>query len=109
MSAQGEDELLGLREDRLERLSVLRELMGAAVELFDVERPIDGFLERLAESLGCVAVLVVERWILARLRHRRFSSLAELNEAMALLVTDGPSSATTCSRSSRSATAAAPP
>ncbi len=56
-----------------------------------------------------VAVLVVERWILARLRHRRFSSLAELNEAMALLVTDGPSSAATCSRSSRSATAAAPP
>jgi transposase len=35
-----------------------------------------------------VAVLVVERWILARLRHRRFFSLAELNEAMALLVTD---------------------
>ena len=35
-----------------------------------------------------VAVLVVERWILARLRHRRFFSLAELNEAIALLVTD---------------------
>lgn len=35
-----------------------------------------------------VAVLVVERWILARLRHRRFFSLAELNEAMALLVTE---------------------
>jgi transposase len=35
-----------------------------------------------------VAVPVVERWILARLRHRRFFSLAELNEAMALLVTD---------------------
>jgi len=35
-----------------------------------------------------VAVLVVERWILARLRNRRFFSLAELNEAMALLVTE---------------------
>ena len=35
-----------------------------------------------------VAVLVVERWILARLRHRRFFSLAELNEAIAALVTD---------------------
>ena len=35
-----------------------------------------------------VAVLVVERWILARLRHRRFFSLAELNEAIAALVAD---------------------
>ena len=33
-----------------------------------------------------VAVLVVERWILARLRNRRFFSLAELNEAIAELV-----------------------
>src|SRR3954471_12676931 len=35
-----------------------------------------------------VAVLVVERWILARLRNRRFFSLAKLNEAIAGLVTD---------------------
>jgi transposase len=35
-----------------------------------------------------VAVLVVERWILARLRNRRFFSLAELNQAIAGLVTD---------------------
>jgi len=33
-----------------------------------------------------VAVLVVERWILARLRHRRFYSLAELNAAIAKLL-----------------------
>ena len=33
-----------------------------------------------------VAVLVVERWILARLRHRRFHSLAELNAAIAELL-----------------------
>jgi transposase len=33
-------------------------------------------------------VLVVERWILARLRNRRFFSLAELNQAIAELVTD---------------------
>ena len=33
-----------------------------------------------------VAVLVVERWILARLRHRQFYSLAELNAAIASLL-----------------------
>ena len=32
------------------------------------------------------AVLVVERWILARLRHRRFYSLAELNAAIGELL-----------------------
>lgn len=35
-----------------------------------------------------VAVLVVERWILARLRNRRFFSLAELNRAIAERVAD---------------------
>src|SRR6266480_3479507 len=35
-----------------------------------------------------VAVLVVERWILARLRNRRFFALAELNQAIAELVVD---------------------
>ena len=35
-----------------------------------------------------VAVLVVERWILARLRNRRFFSLTELNRAIAELVAD---------------------
>ena len=35
-----------------------------------------------------VAVLVVERWILARLRNHRFFSLAELNQAIAELVAD---------------------
>lgn len=33
-----------------------------------------------------VGVQVVERWILARLRHRRFFSLSELNEAIAVLL-----------------------
>jgi hypothetical protein len=33
-------------------------------------------------------VLVVERWILARLRNRRFFSLGELNQAIGELVTD---------------------
>lgn len=33
-------------------------------------------------------VLLVERWILARLRHRQFFSLAELNAAIAELLTD---------------------
>jgi transposase len=35
-----------------------------------------------------VGVLVVERWILARLRNQRFFSLPELNAAIAALVTD---------------------
>ena len=35
-----------------------------------------------------VGVLVVERWILARLRNRRFFSLSELNQAIAELIAD---------------------
>src|SRR5207253_9461085 len=35
-----------------------------------------------------VGVLVVERWILARLRNRRFFSLGELNQAIGELVSD---------------------
>jgi transposase len=35
-----------------------------------------------------VGVLVVERWILARLRHQRVFSLSELNAAIAALVAD---------------------
>ena len=35
-----------------------------------------------------VAVQVVERWILARLRHRRFFSLVELNSAIRALLTE---------------------
>jgi transposase len=34
------------------------------------------------------AVLIVERWILARPRHRRFFSLADLNAAIAALLED---------------------
>ena len=34
------------------------------------------------------AVLIVERWIFARLRHRRFFSLADLNSAIAGLLED---------------------
>jgi transposase len=34
------------------------------------------------------AVLIVERWILARLRHRRFFSLADLAAAIAALLED---------------------
>ena len=35
-----------------------------------------------------VAVQIVQRWVLARLRHRRFHSLAELNGAIRELITD---------------------
>ena len=34
------------------------------------------------------AVLVVERWLLARLRNRRFRSLAELNDTLRQLLAD---------------------
>jgi hypothetical protein len=34
------------------------------------------------------AALVVERWILARLRHRRFATLAEVDQAVAALLTE---------------------
>src|SRR5690606_28881634 len=34
------------------------------------------------------AVLVVERWTLARLRHRRFATLAEVDHAVGTLLTD---------------------
>ena len=34
------------------------------------------------------AVLIVERWILARLRHRRFFSVADLNTAIGVLLED---------------------
>ncbi len=34
------------------------------------------------------AVLIVERWILARLRHRRFFNLADLNGAIGVLLED---------------------
>ncbi|SCX35647.1 Transposase [Agrobacterium rosae] len=34
------------------------------------------------------AVLIVERWILARLRNRRFFSLADLNAAISVLLDD---------------------
>jgi len=35
-----------------------------------------------------VAVQIVERWILARLRHQTFFALAELNQAIAALLPD---------------------
>ncbi len=35
-----------------------------------------------------VGVLIIERWILARLRHQSFFSLAELNHAISLLLSD---------------------
>lgn len=52
---------------------------GVAVLPARVRRPRD---KAKVES----GVLVVERWILARLRHRSFFALAELNQAIALLL-----------------------
>ena len=54
---------------------------GAAVLPARVRRPRD-------KAKVEVAVQVVQRWVLARLRHRRFFSLAELNGAIRELITD---------------------
>lgn len=54
---------------------------GAAILPARVRRPRD-------KAKVETGVLVVERWILARLRDRRFFSLAELNAAIAALVAD---------------------
>jgi signal transduction histidine kinase len=50
----------GIQEERLALLSVLQELTVAALDLFDPRRPMTAFLERIAERLSCVAVLVLE-------------------------------------------------
>ena len=48
-----------IQEERLTLLSVLQELTVAALDLFDPRRSMATFLERLAERMGCVAVLVL--------------------------------------------------
>jgi signal transduction histidine kinase len=48
-----------IQEERLALLSVLQELTVAALDLFDPRRSMSLFLERVAERLGCVAVLVL--------------------------------------------------
>ena len=54
---------------------------GAAILPTRVRRPRD-------KAKVEAGVLVVERWILARLRHQRFFSLVELNAAIATLIED---------------------
>jgi signal transduction histidine kinase len=51
------DENLKKTDQRLTRLSVLQELTVAALDLFDPERSPDPLLERIAERLGCLAVI----------------------------------------------------
>ncbi|WP_437677398.1 GAF domain-containing sensor histidine kinase [Sorangium sp. So ce131] len=53
------DEDLEIQEERLTLLSVLQELTVAALDLFDPRRSMALFLERLAERMSCVAVLVL--------------------------------------------------
>ena len=48
-----------IQEERLALLSVLQELTVAALDLFDPNQSMALFLERLAERLSCVAVLVL--------------------------------------------------
>ncbi|AUX19961.1 sensor histidine kinase [Sorangium cellulosum] len=48
-----------IQEDRLALLSVLQELTVAALDLFDPHLSMALFLERLAERLSCIAVLVL--------------------------------------------------
>ena len=47
-------------EERLAQLSVLTELTAAALSVADPATPVDEFLQRLAERMGCLAVLLVE-------------------------------------------------
>jgi len=49
-----------IQAERLALLSVLQELTVAALDLFDPRRPMTGFLERIAERMGCVAVLLLD-------------------------------------------------
>ncbi len=63
MTAQSEDSARRLAEERLARLSVLRELSVAALELSAPAQPVDAFLERVAERLGALAVLWLGRSI----------------------------------------------
>ncbi len=48
-----------IQEERLALLSVLQELTVAALDLFDPHQSMAVFLERLAERLSCIAVLVL--------------------------------------------------
>jgi PAS domain S-box-containing protein len=49
-----------LADERLVRLGLLQELTVAALDLFEPLHSVDGFLERLAVRLGCMAVLCIE-------------------------------------------------
>ncbi|MGZ3421515.1 MAG: ATP-binding protein [Polyangiales bacterium] len=49
----------GVYDERFALVSVLQELTVAALELFDPRRSADGFLERLAERLGCFVTLLI--------------------------------------------------
>jgi signal transduction histidine kinase len=46
-------------QDKRLVLSILQELTVAALELFEPERPMTPFLERVSERMGCLAVLVM--------------------------------------------------
>jgi transposase len=56
-----------------------------------------------------VGVLVVERWILARLRNRRFFALSELNQAIGGPPSRDRAHTSGCSRSHRAPAAGTPP
>jgi signal transduction histidine kinase len=51
------DQKFKTTEERLARLGVLQELTVAALDLFDPDSRADSFLERVAERLGCLAVV----------------------------------------------------
>ncbi|WP_050429652.1 sensor histidine kinase [Chondromyces crocatus] len=46
--------------DRVALLSVLQELTVSALDLFDPRRPMSGFLDRVAERLGCSATILLD-------------------------------------------------
>ena len=76
-------------EERLARLSVLQELTVMALDLFDPERSADPLLERLAERLGCLAVV----WVAMEADHSVVlvgaAGLSEASRALAIAVPPG--------------------
>ena len=76
-------------EERLARLSVLQELTVMALDLFDPERSADPLLERLAERLGCLAVV----WVAMEAENRVVlvgaAGLSEASRALAIAVPPG--------------------
>ena len=79
-----------LSEERLALLSVLQELTVAALDLFDPQHSADGFMDRLAERLDCVAALWMERGAAGRLQLAGAAGLSRASRQLPLGWIDRP-------------------